>query len=410
MLRLVYLAIVAALVAGFLTQLNYVLLDSYVNLGLLIRAELLIATVLFALGTLLRIRDLRFNRRSVETIVVTSSVTFSYFCLLAIAYGNTNVFFPLLFVIFPFFLFKMLAVAVSFETRKQSEVISWVVFVLLAASFVVHYTQAGRHLADAASVKFTGSRYGVLEGRSIINITAANLSYALSASAVFLFSLKNRRYFLLFLPALAFGGYALLATASLSGILAFAFVLFCLFLSYFSRRTVRRVVTGAVLIIPAILVASVNFTDSPAGRGILFSLLEFRLSTSIVETTSVRLDNLQSAFSLDSLLFGQGKTSAAVLGRSSDNLVAATVIEAGLVGLVLVIAWFLVLVIKYITSSFIPAVSFIGASLIQALSEDHFASPSTVLTYSGLVFAHWVWSKKARCPDVALSAKQAAAP
>lgn len=396
MLKLVNQSIVAAFFTGFFSQLNYIWLESYVDVGLLIRAMLLLTALLFVLNTLLHIRVLHINQRSMATIAVLSSVSVGYFFLLAIAYGNTNVFSPLFYILFTFFLFKVFSGAVSVETRKHHDIVWKVIVTLLAVSFALHFSQAGQHLTGAQNFQYTGARYGTLEGRSIINITAANLAYALSASAVMLFAFGNRLYAILFFPAIVLGVYALFATASFSAILSFAYVLLCLFLSHLAhKKTIKRVLVFGFVLFSVALVVQI-FSDFLPNQSNLFLLLEFRLSDNLSDTVAIRLENIQSASELNNIFFGQGVQTSAHLGRSADNMFAATVVEIGLIGLAIVFAWFFVLTIKHIAPAFFPALSLIGTSLIQALSEDHFVTQSTVLTYSGLLFAHWFWSKRSR--------------
>ena len=396
MLKLVNQCIVVAVMTGFFAQLNYMWLGSYVDVGLLVRAMLLLTVLLLVLTVLLRMRVLHINQRSMATILVLSSLSVGYFFLLAIAYGNSSVIYPLFYILFPFFLFKVFSGAVSVETLKNRNIVWKVIAALLAVSFAIHFSQASQHVTGAQSLQYTGSRYGTMESRSIINITAANLAYALSASSVVLFAYGNRLSALLFFPAIIMGVYALFATASFSAILSFTYVLLCLFLSHVAhQQTIKRVLVFGFVLFSVALVVQISSDFLPKQSNII-RLLEFRISENLSHTVAIRLSNVQSTSEMGNILFGGGEQSSAYLGRSADNMFASTVIEIGLIGLAIVFAWFFVLTIKHVAPAIFPALSLIGTSLIQALSEDHFVTQSTVLTYSGLLFAHWFWSKRSR--------------
>ena len=296
--------------------------------------------------------------------------------------------------------FKDLFARLPIRRHPVLTLLMWLVLV----SVLSHLLQAQSLFLSQFDGSPSSSRYGFVNGRQIINITAINICFAIIATVVISIVSNSVWHRLLGAMILFVGLVPLAATGSRSAFLILAVFFAIAFVTLQRRVDSSKARYGALFWIVG-SAAFVAALTQLAGFLERVAFLMTRLSSfGTDEPIRVRIENLEAAVNHSAVLFGVSADSGAFLGRAADNMIAEILISHGIVGLALYVAsivFFAVMVFGLFSRA---TALFFAIVLIEGSSEGFFVTQSSLFTFLCMIASVAIWSARIErriCPSLA---------
>lgn len=307
-------------------------------------------------------------------------------------------------------LFLLVTAVVAIGHRKGELFQFWLPFIV-SVTAMVHLTDLARSGVDF-DLLLNGhslARYGVTEGRNLVNVTGSNLSIVVAASYIYARNPEmpfKGRWVVVLSAALLLIPIAATGSRSSWILLISSILTFEVVYSVFVTRSFR----SAAVVAATLSVFVVVILSAPEGSFVSYLGIyvgqRFELLSSDHE--SVRWDAVEAALSSPNFFLGALQNAQDVIGGAQDVTFSNYILSYGFVGLVLVTLVHLIALAKIVIESRLPiaALFVLAAPLaIRSLSEGSYLQPSIMYCY--LLFtvsvAHAFGSLPSRSLDNSMS-------